>query len=94
MDYKVIAKELRKAEEERENNQKKWRNDYLKSIGVNPDANHTEEKHDRIGTPENSIVTILYIIGMVVSLMFKDFWIAWIGLTAAYGKFITRHDNN
>ena len=67
----------------------------LRKRGVNPDVQQiVKPKYDHPSMPEDSFVTVLYIIGMVGSLIFKDFWIAWIGLTAAYGKFITRHDND
>ena len=70
------------------------RNELIK-LGINPDSQQSmKPKYDHPSTPDDGFVTVLYIIGMVASLIFKDFWILWIGLTIAYSKFITRHDND
>ena len=74
------------------------RNEFIKK-GINPDScNPIPQKkpweYDHPSTPNDGFVTFLYIVGMIGSLIFKDFWIPWIILSIAYGKFITRHDND
>lgn len=49
---------------------------------------------DHPNTLEHGAATILYVAGMVGSLIFKDFWIPWFIFTIIYANFITRHDNN
>lgn len=67
----------------------------LRKQGIDPDSHKSvKPRYDHPSTPDDGFVTVLYIIGMVASLIFKDFWIAWIMLTVAYSKFITRHDND
>ena len=62
--------------------------------GINPNIQTTQKpKYDHPGTPDDGFVILLYIIGMVVSLLFKEFWLMWIALTLAFVKFITRHEN-
>ena len=91
----AMGKRIREEEQRRFEMRKKIRDDELRKMGINPDTQKfIKPKHDHPGTPEDGFVAILYIIGMVGSLIFKDFWIAWIILTICYGKFITRHDND
>ena len=67
----------------------------LRKIGINPDIPKAlKPKYDHPCMPDDGFVTILYIIGMVGSLIFNQWYIAWFGLTIAYFKFITRHDND
>lgn len=71
------------------------RQDRLRKMGIDPNAIQTEKpKYDHPCMPDDGFVTILYIIGMVASLIFTQWYIAWFGLTIAYIKFITRHDND
>ena len=73
----------------------KIRDDELRKNGIDPEAyKNIKPKYDHPSMPEDGFVTFLYIAAMIGSLIFKDFWIVWMGLTAAYGKFITRHDND
>lgn len=91
-DYKEIARRVNESKKEREELLKKWRYEELREMGIDPDKQeHVKEKYDRPGTPDDGFVTILYVIVMVASLIFKDFWIIWICITIAYFKFITRH---
>lgn len=52
-----------------------------------------EVKYDHPCMPEDGFVTLLYIVGMIGSLIFTQWYVAWFALTAWYGMFITRHDN-
>ena len=75
------------------------RNNELRKKGIDPDTikpirNKQPHEYDHPSTPDDGFVTFLYIIAMVGSLIFKDFWVLWILLSVAYGKFITRHDND
>ena len=71
------------------------RNEELRKMGVSHTAQKmVKPKYDHPSTPDDGFVTVLYIVGMVASLMFKEFWIPWILLTVGYTKFITRHDND
>ena len=82
-------------EEELNKRMTKIRNDELRRRGINPDDQKTiKPKYDHPSMPEDGFVTFLYIVGMIGSLIFKDFWIPWIILTIVYGNFISRHDNN
>lgn len=83
--------------------EEKKRNEYLANIrkeelrknGVNVNVAQTPKpKYDNPSMPEDGLITVLYIICMIASLIFNDFWMIWIALTLAYSKFITRHDNN
>lgn len=47
---------------------------------------------DHPNTPENSTVTIFWIVGMVITLLFKGGWVLCILETVAWWKFITRHN--
>ena len=88
----------RKNREEKEALNKKMaeiRNVELRKMGVNPDnQKNVKPKYDHPSMPDDGLVLILYIVSMAASLIFKDFWIAWIVLTIAYGKFVSRHDND
>lgn len=91
--YQEIGRKVREAEEERRESEKKWHNDYLRSIGVDPDKQkHIQPKVDSIYSLENGSATALYIIVMVASLIFNQFWIIWLAATIIYFKFITRHE--
>jgi hypothetical protein len=61
---------------------------------INSIKNKQPWEYDHPSTPDDGFITFLYIIAMIGSLIFADFWILWIGLTIAYGKFITRHNND
>lgn len=47
---------------------------------------------DHPNTMENSTATILWIVAMIISLLFKGGWALCILETIAWVKFITRHD--
>jgi hypothetical protein len=51
-------------------------------------------KYEHMAMPGEGIVIVLFIVGYLGSLIFKNWWIAWIILTVLLGKFITRHDND
>ena len=89
------GKRMRAEKEAFNKKQEEIRMAELKKNGIDPETlNVPEPKWDHPCTPDDGFVTVLYVIGMIASLIFNDFWIAWIVLTAAYGKFITRHDND
>ena len=46
---------------------------------------------DHPNTMENSTATILYILVMIGSLIFKDFLYIWVAASFIYFRFITRH---
>ena len=90
----AMGKRIREEQQRNFEIRKKIRDDELRKQGINPDVQIIKPKYDHPSTPENGFVTVLYIVGMVASLLFKDFLIPWIGLTILYSKFITRHDND
>lgn len=93
--YQEIGKQVRAEEAKIKAMQAKVREEELRKRGVNPNQQITEKpKYDHPCMPEDGFITVLYILAMIASLIFKQFWIAWIGLTIAYVKFITRHDND
>lgn len=92
----------RRMREEKENLRKRQeeihRNELIKQ-GIDPDTikptpQRKPHEYDHPSTPDDGLVTVLYIVGMIASLIFNDFWIPWFILTIVYGKFITRHDND
>lgn len=90
-----MGRRIREEERQRNERMAKIRDDELRKKGINPDAQkNIKPKYDHPSMPEDGFVTFLYIAAMIGSLIFKDFWIAWIALSIAYGKFITRHDND
>lgn len=90
-----MGKRIRAEEKRIFEMRKKTRDEELRKMGIDPDTRkHTKPKHDHPSTPDDGFITVLYIIGMVGSLIFKDFWVAWIGLTILYSRFITRHNND
>ena len=91
----AIGEKNREEERKRNENMAKIRNDELRRLGVNVDAQPSvKPQYDHPSMPEDGFVTVLYIVGMIASLIFKDFWIPWLILTAGYGKFISRRDND
>lgn len=64
-------------------------------LGLEPYQPQAQKpKYDHPCTPDNGFVTVLYILGMIGSFIFKQWYIAWFALTVWYGMFITRHDND
>lgn len=98
MNFEECQEWGRKMREEKENLNRqieKIRREELMNKGINPDLQQPiKPKYDHPGMPDDGFVTVLYVIGMLTSLIFNDFWILWIGLTILYVKFITRHDND
>lgn len=93
------GRRMRAEKEVFEKKQMEIRNRELRKQGIEPSTKKSivskkPHEYDHPSTPDDGFVTFLYIIGMIASLIFKDFWIPWIMLTIAYGKFITRHDND
>lgn len=90
-----LGKRIRAEKEKRYKIMEQVHQEELRKMGINPDTQKfTKPKYDHPNTLEDEFVTVLYVIGMVGSLIFKDFWIPWFILTIVYGKFITRHDND
>ena len=90
-----LGRRRRQEKEELRKRQEQIHREELIKRGINLDVQQfTKPKYDHPSTPDDGFITVLYVIGMVASLIFKDFWIAWIGLTILYSKFITRHDND
>ena len=91
----AMGKRIREEQERIRHKLDETRKSELREQGIDPDAwGPVKPRHDHPSTPDDGFVTILYIIGMIGSLIFKDFWIAWIILTILYSKFITRHNND
>ena len=92
--YQEIARQNREEEKQRKEFLAKVREDELRKMGVNPNTQtQTQPKYDHPGMPDDCFVTLLYVIGMIASLIFNQWYIAWFGLTIVYGNFLTRHDN-
>ena len=98
LSFEEYQKMGRKAEEEKKARQEylsNIHNEKLKTIGINPSLqNSNKPKYDHPSTPDDSLVTILYIAAMAVSMLFKGFVVLWIVLTLLYVNFISRHDND
>ena len=91
----AMGKSIREEQERIKKMMDETRKSELKKQGIDPDAwKPIKPRYDHPSTPDDGFVTVLYIVGMVASLIFKDFLIAWIGLSILYGKFITRHNND
>ena len=90
-----LGRKMKTEKEELNKKMSQIRNDELRKMGINPDDKKTAKpKYDHPSMPEDGMITFLYIVFMIASLIFNDFWIPWVILTIAYGKFITRHDND
>ena len=98
MSFKEAQEMGRRIREDQERTKKmmeETRRAELRKQGIDLDAwKSVKPKYDHPGTPDDGFVTVIYILGMVGSLIFKDFWMAWIVLTIGYGKFITRHNKD
>ena len=76
-----------------------WQKKQLESIEKERAKNVeiTQPKNDFYGdcdhpnTMENSTATVLYILVMMGSLIFKDFLLIWVVASFIYFRFITRH---
>jgi hypothetical protein len=93
-DYRKIFDEVDKKFKEREEKQDKERLEELAKKGIFPPDPSTYQKKycDHPNTMENSTATIFWIVGMIVSLLFKGGWALCILETVAWWKFITRHN--
>ena len=94
-EYQKIGKQNREEEIKRKEFLAKIREDELKQKGIIPNTQASARpKYDHPCMPDDGFVTVLYIIGMIASLIFTQWYVAWFGLSVAYFKFITRHDND
>ena len=67
----------------------------LKKMNVDLDTQKPIKlKYEHPSMPGNGMMAVLFIIGYIVCLLFKDWWIGWIVLTIALGKYLGRHDND
>lgn len=87
-----IGRKNREEQAKREKIMKEAHEKWLKDQGLVP-PQKVEVKYDHPCMPEDGFVTFLYIVGMIGSLVFKQWYIAWFALTVWYGMFTTRHDN-
>lgn len=98
MDFKECQEWGKRRRDEKENlrkRQEQIRKDELKKMGIDPNNQPSiKPKYDHPSMPEDGFITVLYVVGMIASMIFNDFWIAWIALTILYGNFISRHDND
>ena len=63
--------------------------------GLSPERPQVpKEKWDHPCMPDDGFVTFLYVLGMIVCLMFNQWYIGWFALTVWYGMFISRHNND
>jgi hypothetical protein len=93
------GRRMRAEKEAFEKKQMEIRNNELRKQGIDPStmkpiASKKPHEYDHPSMPDDGFVTFSYIIGMIASLIFTQWYIAWFGLTIAYSKFITRHDND
>lgn len=71
------------------------RNEELKKMGVNPNAQlNPSEKYEHPSMPGSGMMAVLFIIGYVVCFMFKPWWLGFIVMTILLGKYVSRHDND
>ena len=90
-----MGKKIKEEEDKRHKKMAQIRDNELRKMGVDPKAkDNIKPKYDHPSMPDDGFATVLYIVGMVASLIFKDFWIPWIILTVVYEKFLTRHNND
>ena len=93
------GRKMRAEQAEFEKKQMEIRHNELRKQGIDPSTiksipQKKPHEYDHPCTPDDTFVTVIYVIAMIASLIFKDFWIPWIMLSIAYGKFITRHNND
>ena len=94
-EYQEMGRQARERERQRQDLLEQVRREELKKRGINLDEQTPMKlRYDHPCTPDDGFVTVLYIIGMIVSLIFKDFLMLWFVLTIGYVKFITRHYND
>ena len=94
-EYQEIGRQNREQRKKEQEHIAEVRRQELMKMGVNPNIQNTSKpKYDHPCMPNDGFITMLYIIGMAGSLIFNQWYIAWFGLTVAYFKFITRHDND
>lgn len=90
--YKEIGRKVREEEQNRKELEKQWHNDYLRSIGVDPDKQqHIQPQIDSIYSLENGGATILWLIVAIGAFIFKGGWIISIIATVIWFNHITRH---
>lgn len=93
------GRKMRAEKAEFEKQQMEIRRNELIKQGINPDTHKPirdkqQHEYDHPCMPDNGFVTVLYILGMIGSLIFTQWYIAWFALTVWYGMYITRHDND
>ena len=70
------------------------RNEELRKIGVDPNAQQSKCQYEHPCMPSSGAMTILFIAGYIGCFLFKSWWVGWIVLTILLGKYISRHDND
>ena len=84
-DYQEIGRRVRDDEKERKELQKKRHEEYLKNIGVTLEQTQGQKPtiyhYNTIPKVAALLITILV---MITSLIFKQWYIAWIGVIAWY----------
>lgn len=89
------GRKIREEREELNRKNKIIRQEELRKMGIDINTQKSPPpKYDHPCTPDDGFITILYIVGMIASFIFTQWYVAWFGLTIAYVKFITRHDND
>ena len=87
----------KRAAEEKELKERmsKIRNEELRKKGVDVDNKESIKcKYEHPSMPESGTMIVLFVIGYVVCLLFKGWWVGWIALTVLLGKYVSRHDND
>lgn len=88
-----MGRQIRKNREESEARIRKAEEERLCKLGVTPGQTPTP-KYEHPSMPDGGMMTVLFIAGYVVCLLFKEWWVGWIALTIALGKYLGRHDND
>ena len=88
-----MGRQIRKNYEESEARIRQAEADRLKKLGIAP-MPVNKPKYEHPSMPDDGLVIILFIIGYIACLLFKGWWVGWIALSAALGKFLSRHDND
>lgn len=98
----MVEESKKHAEEEKERKRqynRMWMED-LRKQGIEPTFDEDgkslippkKETWDHPSTMENSTATVLWIVAMVISLLFKNGWVLCILETIVWWKHITRHN--
>lgn len=92
-EMRIILDKIEKERNEREERRCQARLKELEDMGLKPfDPNQCpKQRCDHPNTMEDSTATVVWVVAMIVSLLFKGGWILCILETIVWWRFITRY---